>query len=461
MARLQGPAGRPRGVITLMLLAIVAVTILLALTQGSIARSGGLGWDGIEYHRLASAYIDQQPLAASAPFAYRIGTPILAGTVSRITGLGLIPSFRLVNITAALAYFALLYAYLRVTAANRLWSSALVLVALTAWMMPLRFVLFYPVQSDPVPMCLFLGALLLIEARMRARASWPDVAALVGVVVVGGLFREQMALIALAGVAQILARHRDARAIRQVGCLFAGIAVPILITHRLADAGGAYSYVSAARGSLEDHALFHIVLSSYRTFGVGLALALVFLPRTLRWLLSEPYRWVAALGTVGLAWLGGSDTERFLAWALPVVFAAAAHALTRQDWSLLKRNRKHLGLALATVVAVASAGFFQPLRDAVDPFDLTTASLLRDHHAFPFLATVNAPTFVANATSFAPNLFNMIAFAQWVLVTITLALLLRPGLLASARTAFIRRRAELTTWVHADSHEAKEPESGR
>ena len=406
---------------------VVLVAGVFALTQPPIDRNQGQGFDGVQYHQMAEQLRQGEPVRAEAPFVFRIGTPLAAGVVSRTLGTPTLGAFAIVNLLAAAGFLALLYRYLRTTGSSSRWASILVMLAATAWVMPLRFTLFYPAVSDPLFLVALVAALLALERGRAAALSWRDAVVIAAIVAAGALCREQMLVVGLAAAVQSLShgRRRPAEWFRAGLPMLAG-GVASAAARLAVDPVGTYDYASEAVDWLSRHSLDSMVLALFLAFGLVVSLAIALGDSVVPWLLREPYRVVVTAGVLTTAWVGGSDTERLLVPLTPLLFAAVGRALTDFDWVRLGPMRRRVAVAAGALVVVFAQGLFLPLRDDLSPFDQDAGSLLREHHAVPILSVVNAPTFTANHVSLAPALFQRALIAEWIAVTLAAIVLLRP-----------------------------------
>lgn len=407
--------------------AIVLAAATLALSQPRIARNEGAGYDGVEYLQVAEQIRAGDAVRGDAPFVARVGTPLVAAAMAGGLGSDTLTGFLVVGLAAGAVFFVLLHRYLGRTGSSPGWALALVALALTSWVMPWRFAVFYPAASDPLFLALMVAVLLVIERTARTPPAARDVVALGALLVAGGLCREQTAVVALAAAAQLLVRSGRTSAGRWGAAVaVAAAAVGVGLARLLTTPTGDYSYVSEAVDWFGRHGADDLLLALYLAFGLVTAVAIAFGDQVARWLVAEPYRVVIVAGGLVLAWIGGSDVERLLLPVSPLLFAGVGRVLTTLDWSGLGRRRRALTAVLAVLVVLLAAGLLLPLRDSLDPFDLDAAGLLRDHHAPPLLSVVNAPSFVANHVTLTPVLYRRALLAQWLAVTLGVVLLLRP-----------------------------------
>lgn len=146
---------------------------------------------------MAAGVLEGARPRAPAPYADRVGTPVLAAVVARLSGWPLLESFRRVNLLATAATVILLALWL----GRHVPDPIARLVVLTFFMIephsPLRFTFFYPVTVDPVALMWLVTGLLgldwFLACPRGARAGGVAVLAALGVA-----FREAVLVVALA-----------------------------------------------------------------------------------------------------------------------------------------------------------------------------------------------------------------------------------------------------------------------
>lgn len=309
------------------LLAAAAVA-LSALTQPAIAVEGGLGWDGAQYARL-TAQCWTAPLAALEPFVYRIGTPCLAALIPAEPRTALFA----VNLAASVLLLFLFAAWLRrlVTRAIVPW---LLVVFAFHWLGPLRYTWWYPTYVDPLALCAVVGALLL--------AARP--AAFVAVCAAGALVRETMIVVpcALAAGRLISIIGRDGtsgwRAVaadlrfRTAAIGSIASAAVIVFAHTVVTPESDYWLLDTALYWAYTKSLPTYTLAWFIAYGPMLVLPLIYRRAAWRFLAGAPEYLVLLVAIASLAWVGGSDTERILWWAAPIVFVLVGLGAADIDW---------------------------------------------------------------------------------------------------------------------------------
>lgn len=338
---------------------------LSAWQQQPITLNQGQGWDGIHYVRLAEQFHRGLPLTGEAPFIYRIGAPILA---SLVNGRDLLVGFK--TVTFAVNALTLIAFVTWNRQFVRDWRVRVLLAALllTHWLSPFRMVHYCPVTSDSTFFTILLLGLLCIAKSPARPVFWSLMLSVV--VFIGVFFRESALLLAVVALFTTNpfplgeSRRGNASADAQSLSRLAKLArfLPILAgtiglaqVHRLATPINKYSFFDVGLYWLYQkpwptyfHALFVV-------FGPMLILPIFNWRRSWTFLARHQALLVFLVGTAVVAYVGGSDTERFWYWAIPVVFILIGRAI--QDTADLLRNVALVGV-LAATQAVAQRVFW-------------------------------------------------------------------------------------------------------
>ena len=296
------------------------VIALSLLFQGPITYNNGLGWDGSHYAQLASQ-CGRERLQALEPFTYRIGVPCIAALIPADPRLGL----QVVNVAAAVLLLFLLDAWLRRHLSSRV---AVVLLAAFAfhWVAPLRQVWWYPTYIDPGALCAIVGALL--ASRRPGGNSFALICFF------GSLIRETTIIVPLSVLfGAMITSTVDVRT--ALAGLFAS-ATAIVLTHGVATPTSDYWLADAAFYWAYNKPLPTYLLAIFITYGPALALLAVGWPAVKAHLLKFPDHAVMLALVLVLAWIGGSDTERFLIWGAPIVLVLIGKAAEQVEWSRAK-----------------------------------------------------------------------------------------------------------------------------
>lgn len=354
---------REAATIALITVAVAAATFIY---QPQIAVNGGRGWDGSFYYTMAEEVGRGGRVLAEAPFVYRLLVPALAGTLSPgdvMTG------FKVVNGVAVLLVVALLAVWLR-RHLRAFWVRVTVMALFMAqWTEPLRTFFWYPVLVDYWLVAAILAGLLIID-RLRAggrSAVW--VPALCAVTVVAVAVREIGMIIPLAAlfthnpvrgaVWKLGARLREARGVRAP--LWAALPIGLVTVatgHLMAVGTGTYDFVRSVGYWVLTKSPAALVLGWLVSYGPVLLLPVLAWRECARWLRDHQAEAVFLLGVAAVSWIGGSDTERFVAWGAPVVYVLIGIGL--QQLAALRVPAAFWVVLAAAQVVVARVPWIQP-----------------------------------------------------------------------------------------------------
>jgi len=334
-ARPDGGAGRPRAseiaVAVLLFLLVGGVT---ALTQPPVTFNSGKGWDGVSYYAMADQFRAGVRPDADAPFVHRPGTPFLA---SLVPGSDRIAAFRAVNVAGSLLATLLLLYWLSHFLRERWLRLALVALFLIPWHAPARFTFFYPVYTDPWLFVFLLLGWIAIKRYEDDPGPGP-LARLGATTAVGVVFRETVLLIPLAFLYSSVRRSLasgDRFAFLQMpvpalaGPRYRRLFIPLLLglaasfaVHRLTSDRGPYSSAEwALIWGTEKSAVLWLE-GIFLAFGPVVVIPVVFW-RTLVPFFRENRALAASFfALAALSYFAGSDTERILYWAMPIVCLA-------------------------------------------------------------------------------------------------------------------------------------------
>ena len=302
----------------------LAAALLLFVNVAYVAASLGLvhkprrvlETDHFRYIEMARQPFAEEPLARTAPFCWRVLTPWLAHGLT-LTGLGLNPAFYLLTNIFLFAFLLTLFLYLRDL--DHGLPLSLFGVALAGLVQgAVRWYEYQYWMTDPL--CLFLVALAFRLIRRRSDAA-------LGLVSVAGVLTRESFVLVLPYY--VLRRLRDSgwgvalgRALAVSGL---AIGVLVLVRHLIVPANDPETLRTIARAvgfrlrHLLDNQLY---LLSFGSFGVLFALIWLLPGRLFSWCRTR-YDEAAFVALAYLSLAMGNNTERLLAYALPVVLPLA------------------------------------------------------------------------------------------------------------------------------------------
>lgn len=324
---------------------VVAVVLLFTiawsvLVQAPLTYNRGEGWDGVHYARMAEQCRAGQSLAADAPFIYRIALPCLAG---RLAGSGpVVVGFYWAHLIAMAVNLLLLIRWLRRHLTD--WRLRVLVAAafITQWHGPFRFPFFMPIYIEPFTFIFILAALNLMPHRLADYRPL-RIAALAALSLIGTLFREVVLIVPFTILIFVLIESRaDLRRIPQRLLMIAGLPllaglIGFILPYLLVEPTSRYGFVGAAYFWAYTKPAPLYLQAFFVAFGPMVVLPLFFWRTSLRFLRERLELLVFLAIVLLLGWVGGTDSERFLYWAGPIVLLVAAHILAVTDiWSVAR-----------------------------------------------------------------------------------------------------------------------------
>lgn len=391
----------------MLLTAFVLVNVAAAFVQRPFPFYHGDGWEGDRYLSTAQQVAEGRfPIIGEAPTVYRLGTPVLAGLVHRLTGQDLLACFRWVNGTANAFTLALLVVWLRLFLADWRVRTTLGLVFLLQWDAPVRWMYFFPPHTDPWMWTFVLAGLIAAE-RCRTRAAPGPVALLTALTVVGVCFREIVLVlgVVLPFTGNPVRLGPWTERWRALWPRLIPLAAGVLTMAALRLAvrrEGQYAFAWTAMHYLFTKPWPAYLLSWFTAFGPLAWLAVFRARRGAAFLAARQHLAVYLAVFAALAYVGGSDTERFLYWTMPVVYVLVGRTLEdgADPWP------QGLLAALAGLQLVAARAVFWP---AIPPYPNPVP------HALPLLTPLgrNVP-FDDLYTDTAPHWHTLVLLVEYL-----------------------------------------------
>lgn len=343
--------------VTLAERAVVLVVTLVSLLAADRLQRFTLPpqWDALEYVTMARQAGRGEAMRASEPFGFRVAWPWVVGRThagDEVTG------FRRLNAAAVIATaLALPSWFLAVGVRSARIRLLLILLWLAEWHGPARFLFFSPTLIDaPSMLCLVLG-LLNIE-RYRAAPSGVSLAGVTLVSTAGALCRESMILIPLAFLFVENPVGRDFRAMVRITPdrllrlipLLAAVTSVVAIRMLVHPVESVYSTAAVAVDMIRSKSPLAMCLGLFVTFGPVITLVAYDWRRAWAFLTSHQTGAVVLAASIGLAYVGGTDTERILFWSAPVVYALIGRAILAH-WRSLSHAFVLVALTIAQLVS--------------------------------------------------------------------------------------------------------------
>ncbi|MDP1571038.1 MAG: hypothetical protein Q8L86_13660 [Vicinamibacterales bacterium] len=341
--------------------AMLAAAIAAAFSVWSLviqSPASVIVWDAVQYLMMAGQLAAGQVVAAEAPYVYRLGTPWL---VAQFWPDDPMRGYFLINTVCACAIAVALTVWLRQGVERMAVRLGLVALYAAAWHGPIRYTHYNPAYVDPLFLLLVLAGLA-VASTLRDEATPAKIALLTLLTIAGTLVRETMLLVP---VAALFVRNPlplpgvdadggpRAFPVAVLIPIVAGVAA-LTFTFAVVEADTTRNYFAAAAQWIRKPPTSYL-LAWFTAYGPVVAV-LVFDWRAVARDLATRQHLLAYLGmcTV-LAYFGGSDTERFHFWAMPVVYLLLGRAVERR-WPVLRGTMIAGGLVV--VQAVASRVFW-------------------------------------------------------------------------------------------------------
>lgn len=335
--------------------AFVVVNVLSNWLQAPITYNQGQGWDGVHYYRTAEQFAKGEAIHGNAPYCYRVGTSFLA---AQANPRDLLAGFKTVNLAANVLLLVLFSVWIRLHIYDRKIRVLIVLLLLSHWGGPFRAVYFYPASTDNLLYCFLVAGLICIHfAPVRPLVA----ATCLGLLVFFGvLFREVIFLLALAlpfvgnpirpkDLAEgVFTWPRMPKPVYwfPVLCGLAGF----FWMHRIAHQTDDYSFLRQAFFWAYEKPWLTYGHALFLAFGPLVVLVLYNWRSSLAFLFSNQPLLVLLAGFAVLAYLGGTDTERFWYWTMPVTYVLVGKAII-ENRLLLRSKALLLVLVLTQLIA--------------------------------------------------------------------------------------------------------------
>lgn len=311
----------------------ILITLLSNQAQDLITYNSGKGWDGEFYYQIAEQIQSGQIPTGIAPFVFRVGVPLI---VALLFNNNLLIGFLSINLFANLIAVVLLLWWFRLYIKNWKIRVSLVLLFLTQWHSPVRFVHYYPVYVDPWLFVFLIGGLIGIKKIARNR-KFTNILLFGLFIFVGVMFREVVIIIPIALLIALnpigfkwIKNLRSGNNINSgssknlsiqlvIPLLFAFVSFSIIRTYVVET--NEYSFLLTALDWLTKKPILSYIHAYFIALGPAIIVLLVFYWRRVgSFLFDHQFILLYILCIVILGWVGGSDTERIIYWSMPVIY---------------------------------------------------------------------------------------------------------------------------------------------
>lgn len=387
------------------LLSIITIAISHSV-QPEISYNDGLGWDGVNYHRIATQIANDEQISTKAPFVYRIGVPFL---VAKLYPDNIKSGFLYLNWIFTILN-SILLALLLARFINRKWVIyLLVFFYITQWHGFLRFGSFYPVQVDPLAISLILASLLVL---LKRGITLLDIILLSVITLLGTFVREILVLPAVLLMMKAyfynklspkpLAELVEVNKLLLILPLILFLAIYAIVRLSV-EPTNSHKFYNAAADMLYTKSLFRFIHSWIIAYGAILILPALFYKQT--WTYLKQHRIMATYLAIIIvfSFIGGADTERIAYWGFPIVFILAGRVL--DEIELSKPNLNFLYALL--VIQIIAQRIFNIIPDYPNKCEGTKVLLTPIGNCFPYLNLFPAHSELIPA---------IIGFAEWTIV---------------------------------------------
>jgi len=346
--------------LALVLMVFLVTNIASQVFQLHITLNNGQSFDGVFYYRVAHQFSKGLKASSEAPFVYRIGTPFLVALFFKNN---LLFGFKAVNIIANLITVLLFTVWLRLHLDDWRIRTLLATLFITQWHGPVRFTYYDPTYTDPwLFVFLLIGLITIQYIKLK-----PGILILVWlglVTFIGVLFREIVMIlpIALAFITNPIPRWDDIfcsftwrKIVKLIKRPYYPFIFPFLlgiaglfVVRQFASQYNDYSFTKSALDWAYDKPVLTYLHAFFVTFGPLIVLPIFFWRRSFQFLWEHQDMLIFLLGMMLVGWIGGSDTERFLYWAMPVVYVLIGLHI-QENRSLLNSPPLILVLVVSTV----------------------------------------------------------------------------------------------------------------
>ncbi|TAF34523.1 MAG: hypothetical protein EAZ57_03635 [Cytophagales bacterium] len=374
--------------------------LLCFCKQYPIERHEGQGWDGVRYVELSQNLLDGH-WQANAPFAARVGVPYMVAQAKKNY-----PQYRwadlffCINWLGTAFYAVLSWFWIQKHLPSTLFSVLLWIIVQAHWLGGLRFVWFYPVQVDIWSMVFFLASLYTYSLWREANKEIGWLYWFSGCcILLGVLVREYVLLAALTWAFEQRICYRKRLLWISCGALLWGGCQLLPVQT------GSYNALAKAWEWLRHKSLLDYLLSYFYVY----TLLPFWLWPMRKQMFSLTSWWLIGIGIALLAWVGGSDTERFLIWGqcLQLLWVI----------QLIKNQQCTAWFKILTVAILFSlqSHLLMPISEP----------LLEVQNWLPIFWTLQKGSFLAYFAIHASSYTNCWALLEYILLNLAMVLIFR------------------------------------
>ncbi len=348
----------------------ILTNILSYLYQDNTSFTSGKGFDMEYYYEVAEQISDGEMPISKAPFVYRLGTPFLAAIAS--SG-NLTASFKYINFAANIIIIILLAVLFSLYISNWKLRALFVSLYIVSWHAQVRLFYFYPIHTDYWAL-VFIFSLLIFIYYIGEKGKASLILPMALVTFIGVFFREIVLVPAAALIfinnpfkfetkPKFRLESFSGPKLTTAIPFVAGV-IGLIIVHLIATPNNDYSAVYQIFKWGYRKAMFVYFLAWCIAYGPVLFLLIYNWKSALRYLTEKQYFLFYLVAFIFLSWVGGTDTLRFVYWAMPVVYILLALAI-REKHSILS---SYPLIALLIVTQAIAMRLFWILPDFMHEF---------------------------------------------------------------------------------------------
>lgn len=305
--------------IIIVLLSTFAILFTYGLFQKSLKVNEGKGYDGVYYYQITEQFAKNEKITSYAPFIYRLGTPFLVSIIFEDYIFG----FKAINLVFSVILSILIYLLASLYLENKI-------AILTAffyqlhWISGVRYILFDPMGTDYIALTFIYLCLYMISKKINNYILWVTLISSIGV-----FFRE-IALIPM--IILIYNRYKDnnykwsfinLKNIYLVILFIIPFSIYALINlseifNIFLTKTNDYNSITSAVRWIYIKGIGQFIHSFFNVYGLLLIIPFIFYNKLKEFKNQFELQYFTLIIIIILALIGGSDTERFIAWGLPI-----------------------------------------------------------------------------------------------------------------------------------------------
>lgn len=301
----------------------IPILVIILQNQDPIQLNNGLGWDGRHYVKMTEQLLAGEPISYRPPWVNRFGSIWLASQRVLWFNTSIKSAYLWLNFSLGISIVVSLLS----TCLNQKKGQIIILVVgclwwAFHWLGPIRFSFFDPYNADTFAVLVLLWGVILTEDKKPTLIKQIIYVILIGI---GCLFREFVIVLPVAGLLSYRIKSKSI-ALNSIGFV-AGViglfSARLAVHNTFSDNSLWYHFKDVTFHLLEIRPLLFL-LGAFLAFGPIILIAYLF--RRQIW--NTRYRiWLSILMLI-IAYIGGTDTERYLFWMAPILIYWVSKSVT-------------------------------------------------------------------------------------------------------------------------------------